>query len=73
MSNEEFQYMKLILDSMGADIKDIRSNQAKQLERQIEHGEDIAGLQVKAGVWGTIGGIIVSIPAALSVYFKSIS
>jgi hypothetical protein len=66
MGSEEFKYIKLILDSIGADIKAIE-------HRQISQGEDIAGLKVKSGIWGVVGGALISIPAAVVVFIRSIT
>ena len=47
---------------------DFYSEEQKYQRAKIEgQGKDIAGLQVKAGVWGLLGGLLAGIGAALGL------
>ena len=50
-------YHKILLNQILTQLTVIRAEQVNQ-------GKDIARLNVKAGIWGTLGGAVVS-----SVYF----
>jgi len=42
----------------------------KLFDNQAKIREDIASLKVKSGVWGFIGGCILSVPTLLILFFK---
>lgn len=46
-------YQRLLLQQILTEIGEMRSEQVNQ-------GKDIARLNVKAGIWGTLGGAVVS-------------
>ena len=41
-----------------AELKRHNENQTKIFERMEDIGKEIAGLKVKSGVWGLVGGLI---------------
>ena len=54
-------YEKLVL----AELQDHKKYLITLDRRSQEHGRRIAVLQVKAGVWGVLGGILAVIAAAM--------
>jgi len=64
------EYKKLILKEIK-DLSDKTSRLEKRMDTQMEListiREDIAGLKVKSGIWGFIGGGIPSLVAVITI------
>ena len=52
----------LLLGEMSADIKTIGERTLRMEKKVDKHSEDLAALNVKAGVWGALSGFAVVIP-----------
>lgn len=60
----------LLLGEISADIKTVKED-VKIVKKKVDkHGEDVAALKVKAGVWGALSGVVTGVIAALPLYFK---
>ena len=54
-------------------LQQILSNQSVMLAEQTRQGKDIAALKVKAGIWGTIGGAVVTGAYVLQAYIRGLA
>ena len=51
------QYQKLVLN----ELEKHGDRLEKMSEQMIKHGEELAQLKVKAGIWGAVSGTVVGI------------
>lgn len=51
------QYQKLVL----SELEKHGGRLEKMSEQMIRHGEELAQLRVKAGIWGAVSGTVVAI------------
>jgi hypothetical protein len=51
------QYQKLVL----SELEKHGGRLEKMSEQMIKHGEELAQLKVKAGIWGAVSGAVVGI------------
>lgn len=57
--------MRRMHDEMRADLAEIRTEQVRQ-------GKDLAGLKVKAGIWGSIAGCIPLALVGMGLFIKQL-
>lgn len=77
----ELQRHNVALEAMTREINDLKIQLASinrhgerigRLEsEQLSHGESIAGLRVRAGIWGASSGLLAAIGAGLLYLLKS--
>jgi hypothetical protein len=60
----------LLLGQISADIKTVKEDVKIVKEKVDKHGEDLAGLKVKAGIWGGISGVVMVIPIYAKYFFS---
>ena len=54
-------------------LQEILKVQREMRDEQTQQGKDIAGLKVKAGIWGTVGGALSVGIYALGAFIKGVA
>ncbi|HLA82470.1 MAG TPA: hypothetical protein VJP78_12760 [Thermoleophilia bacterium] len=65
MPPETIELIVYRLDELKAVVGEVRAAQHEQAREMVLLREDVAGLKVKAGIWGAIAGAIPAIVVAL--------
>ena len=60
------QYQKLVLNELTKHGDRLE----KMSEQMIKHGEELAQLKVKAGIWGAVSGTVVAIGSYVMTRFS---
>mgnify|MGYP001292625533 CR=1 FL=1 len=60
------QYSRLVL----SELEKHGGKLEKLSEQMVRHGEDIAQLRVKAGIWGAVSGAFVAIGSFIATRFS---
>jgi len=58
------------LERQAKDSEDIKAEQREIRTEQIEQGKKVARLEVKAGVWGILGGVFTMLVYLISEMIK---
>ena len=66
MSDDWTQYSKLVLSELEKHGEKLE----KMSEQLVRHGEELAQLRVKAGIWGAVSGTIVAIGSYVMTRFS---
>ena len=72
------EYQRLVLNELNRhnvlieDIKRDMDNRFNKFERQIYEKmsnveKEIIGLKIKSGVWGIVGGLIITVPVLIAI------
>ena len=65
MPPETIELIVYRLDELKAVVGEVRAAQHEQAREMVLLREDVAGLKVKAGIWGAIAGAIPAVVVAL--------
>jgi len=70
MPPETIELIVYRLDELKAVVGEVRAAQHEQAREMVLLREDVAGLKVKAGIWGAIAGAIPAVVVALYWFLK---
>lgn len=67
---DEAVFQRMLLDAIFNEIKTVRGDIKVMRTEQVLQGKEIAGLKVKSGIWGILGGAVATGAYALTAWLR---